>query len=134
MNKNLFIVLLLPIIKSLSLSFRAKVKPIISHYYRHINIDLQKALHGQEAVYFLNVHVFTVLYGSMSNNLNLFFLKIDLSYNFILKLVMMFSLLNTDCRVDLPNFILISSYSIIADKGLEYIYKHQNLATVNPSD
>ena len=39
----------------------------------------------------------------------------------------MFSLLNTDCRVDLPNFILIPSYSIIA----EYIYKHQNLATVN---
>ena len=31
-------------------------------------------------------------------------------------------------------FILIPSYSIIADKGLEYIYKHQNLATVNPID
>ena len=47
----------------------------------------------------------------------------------------MFSLLNTDCRVDLPNFIIIPSYSIKADKGLEYIYKHQNLAsTVNPSD
>ena len=54
----------------------------------------------------------------------------------------MFSLLNTDCRVeqvDLPNFILIPLYPIIiktiADKGLEYIYKHQNLAsTVNPSD
>ena len=27
----------------------------------------------------------------------------------------MFSLLNTDCRVDLPNFILIPSYSIIAE-------------------
>ena len=46
----------------------------------------------------------------------------------------MFSLLNTDCRIDVPNFILILSNSIIADKGLEYIYKHQNLATVNPSD
>ena len=50
----------------------------------------------------------------------------------------MFSLRNTDCRVDLPNFILIPLYPIIiktiADKGLEYIYKHQNLATVNPSD
>ena len=46
----------------------------------------------------------------------------------------MFSLLNTDCRVDLSNFILIPSYSIIADKGLEYIYKHHNLATVNPSN
>ena len=41
--------------------FRAKMKPIISHYYSHINIDLQKALHGQEAVYFLNVHVFTTM-------------------------------------------------------------------------
>ena len=59
---------------------------------------------------------------------------VKISSNFILKLVNMFSLLNTDCRVDLPNFILIPSYSIIADKGLEYIYKHQNLATVNPSD
>ena len=46
----------------------------------------------------------------------------------------MFSLYNTDCRVDLLNFILIPYYSIIADKGLEYIYKYQNLATVNPSD
>ena len=46
----------------------------------------------------------------------------------------MFSLLYTDCRVDLPNFILIPWYSIIADKGLEYIYKHQNLATVNLGD
>ena len=46
----------------------------------------------------------------------------------------MFSLLNTDCRVDLPNFILIPLYCIIADKGLEYIYKYQNLAIVNPSD
>ena len=47
----------------------------------------------------------------------------------------MFSLLNTDCRVDLPNFIIIPSCSIKADKGLEYIYKHQNFAsTVNPSD
>ena len=46
----------------------------------------------------------------------------------------MFSVLNTDCRVDLPNFILIPLYSIIADKSLEHIYKHQNLATVNPSD
>ena len=44
----------------------------------------------------------------------------------------MFSLLNTDCRVDLPNFIIIPSCSIKADKGLEYIYKHHNLATVNP--
>ena len=61
MNKNLVIILLLPKIKSLSLSFKAKMKPIISHYYSHIDIDLQKELHGQEAVYFLNVHVFTVL-------------------------------------------------------------------------
>ena len=62
-----------------------------------------------------------------------YFVKI--SSNFILKLVNMFSLLNTDCRVDLPNFIIISSCSIKADKGLEYIYKHQNLAsTVNPID
>ena len=38
---------------------------------------------------------------------------------------------NTDCRVNLPNFILIPLYPIIADKGLEYIYKHQNLATMN---
>ena len=45
----------------------------------------------------------------------------------------MFSLLNTDCRVDLPNFILIPPYSMLADEGLEYIYKHQNLATVNQS-
>ena len=43
----------------------------------------------------------------------------------------MLSLLDTEYRVDLPNFILISSYSIIADKGLEYIYKHQNIATLN---
>ena len=107
------------------------MKPIMSHYYSHINIDLQKALHGQEAVYFLNVHVFPVVFksGSMSNNLNIIFLKIDQSCNFILKLVMMFSLLNTDCRVDLPNFI--PSYPIIADKGLEYIYKYQNLAALN---
>ena len=47
----------------------------------------------------------------------------------------MFPLLNADCRVDLPNFILIPAYSIIEDRGLEYIYKHQNLvSTVNPSD
>ena len=45
--------------------------------------------------------------------------------------MIMFSLLNTDCRVDLPNFILIALYPIIADKGLEYIYKQQNLATLN---
>ena len=43
----------------------------------------------------------------------------------------MFSYLNTHCRVDLPSFILISSYSVIADKGLEYIYEHQNMATLN---
>ena len=44
----------------------------------------------------------------------------------------MFSLLNTDCMADLLNFILIPSYFIKADKGLEYtnIYKHQNMATL----
>ena len=46
----------------------------------------------------------------------------------------MFSLLNTDCRVDLPNFIIIPSCSIKADKGLEYIYKQNLASTVNPSD
>ena len=53
------------------------MKPIISHYYSHINIDLEKALHGQEVVYFLNVHVFTYFCksGSMSNNLNIIFFK-----------------------------------------------------------
>ena len=44
MNKNLLIILLLPKIKSLSLSVRAKMKPIISHYYSHIyNIHVYRS-------------------------------------------------------------------------------------------
>ena len=67
----------------------------------------------------------------MSNNIDLFCNDMLQFYIETCKHVFR---LNTDCRVDLPNFVLIPSYSIIADKGLEYIYKQQNWATVNPID
>ena len=131
----MLIILLLLKIKSLLLSFRAKLKPIIIHYYSHKYIQKPLQIYKnhymvkKQCLFWMSIFSPFCKSASKSNNLNLFFKKI--SCNFILKLVNMFSLLNTDCRVDLSNFILIPSYSIIADEGLEYICKHQNLTTVN---
>ena len=122
MNKNLVIILLLPKIKSLLLSFRAKMKPIISHYYSHTNIEYRSTTWSRSSIFSeCDCPCFhcSVNLDQCQTISILFFFKIDPSCNFILKLVKMFPLLNTDYRVDLPTFILIPSYPIIADKGLE---------------
>ena len=109
------------------------MKPIISHYYSHTNRSTESARWSRSGV-FSDCPCFHHSVNLDQRQITLtYFVKI--SSSFILKLVNMFSLHYTDCRpTDLTNFILIPSYSIIADKGLEYICKHQNLATVNPSD
>ena len=108
------------------------MKPIISHYYSHTNRSTERTTWSRSSVFSECPCFHHSVNLDQCQIILIYFVKI--SSNFLLKLLNMFSLLNTDCRVDLPNFILIPSYSIIADKGLEYIYKHQNLATVNPSD
>ena len=128
----MLIILSLLKIKSLSVLFRAKVKPIISHYYSHTNRFTESTTWSRSGV-FSDSPMFSPFCksGSMSNNIDLF--CSDMLQFYIETCKHVFPL-NTDCRVDLPNFILIPSYSIIADKGLEYIYKQQNWATVNPID
>ena len=64
-----------------------------------IHVLIYRKHYGQEAVYFLLV---TLSMVSLFHNLDFYF---KTSSHFILKLVNMFSLLNTDCRV--PHFILI---------------------------
>ena len=112
------------------------MKPIISHYYSHTNRSTESTTWSRSAAFSDCPFFHHSVNLDQCQIILTYFVKI--SSNFILKLVNMFSLLNTDCRVDLPNFILIPSYPIIiktiADKGLEYIYKHKNLATVNPCD
>ena len=108
------------------------MKPIISHYYGHIFRSTEGTTWSRRSVFSDCPCIHHSVNLDQCQIILTYFVKI--SSNFILKLVNMFSLLNTDCRVDLPNFLLIPLYSIIADKGLEYIYKHHNLANVNPSD
>ena len=110
------------------------MKPLISHYYAysHTNRSTESTTWSRSSVFSECPCFYHSVNLDQCQIILTYFVKI--SSNFILKLVNMFSLLNTDCRVDLPNFFLIPLYSIIADTGLEYIYKHQNLATVNPSD
>ena len=47
----MLIILSLPKIKSLSLSFRAKVKPIISHYYSHTNRSTESTTWSRSGVF-----------------------------------------------------------------------------------
>ena len=126
----MLIILSLLKIKSLSLSFGVKVKPIISHSYSHTNRSTESTTWSRSGVfsdwpcfhYSVNLDQCQIILT--------YFVKI--STQFYIETCKHVFLTYTDCRVDLPNFILIPWYSIIA--GLEYIYKHQNLATVNPSD
>ena len=103
------------------------MKPIISHYYSHTNRSTESTTCSSVFYDCPCLHHSV----NLSNNINLFCKDILQFYIETSKHVFP---LNTDCRVDLPNSILIPSYSIIADKGLEYIYKYQKFATVNPSD